>query len=302
MMGVGQRVMAEQVEGASLLSVRNLRVNFRLDKHTSFEAVKGISFDIPHNATVALVGESGSGKSVTSLSILGLLPLENSSVLAGSEIVYGGRNLVALDRIELQRLRGKDISMIFQEPMTSLNPVFTVGFQLAESLRLHLGLGMRAARKRAVELLAEVGIPDPGYRIDAYPSQMSGGQQQRVMIAMAIACEPKLLIADEPTTALDVTIQKQILDLIAELQRKHRMSVLFITHDLAVVGEIADHVVVMRHGEIREQGPAKRVFEDPRDPYTKALLQCRPRLDRRPMRLPVIEDFMDGGAHAMNLS
>jgi len=302
MMGVGQRVMAQQVEGASLLSVRNLRVNFRLDKHTSFEAVKGISFDIPHNATVALVGESGSGKSVTSLSILGLLPLENSSVLAGSEIVYGGRNLVALDRIELQRLRGKDISMIFQEPMTSLNPVFTVGFQLAESLRLHLGLGMRAARKRAVELLAEVGIPDPGYRIDAYPSQMSGGQQQRVMIAMAIACEPKLLIADEPTTALDVTIQKQILDLIAELQRKHRMSVLFITHDLAVVGEIADHVVVMRHGEIREQGPAKRVFEDPRDPYTKALLQCRPRLDRRPMRLPVIEDFMDGGAHAMNLS
>ncbi len=285
-----------------LLSVRNLRVNFRLDKHTSFEAVKGISFDIPHNATVALVGESGSGKSVTSLSILGLLPPENSSVLAGSEIVYGGRNLVALDRIELQRLRGKDISMIFQEPMTSLNPVFTVGFQLAESLRLHLGLGMRAARKRAVELLAEVGIPDPGYRIDAYPSQMSGGQQQRVMIAMAIACEPKLLIADEPTTALDVTIQKQILDLIADLQRKHRMSVLFITHDLAVVGEIADHVVVMRHGEIREQGPAKRVFEDPRDPYTKALLQCRPRLDRRPMRLPVIEDFMDGGAHAMNLS
>ncbi|HEY1461504.1 MAG TPA: ABC transporter ATP-binding protein [Casimicrobiaceae bacterium] len=285
-----------------LLSVRNLRVNFRLDKHTSFEAVKGISFDIPHDATVALVGESGSGKSVTSLSILGLLPPENSSVLVGSEIVYGGRDLLALDRIELQRLRGKDISMIFQEPMTSLNPVFTVGFQLAESLRLHLGLGMRAARKRAVELLAEVGIPDPGYRIDAYPSQMSGGQQQRVMIAMAIACEPKLLIADEPTTALDVTIQKQILDLIAELQRKHRMSVLFITHDLAVVGEIADHVVVMRHGEIREQGPAKRVFEDPRDPYTKALLQCRPRLDRRPMRLPVIEDFMDGGAHAMNLS
>jgi len=302
MTSVEQRTMTDQGVGSSLLTVRNLRVNFRLDKHTSFEAVKGISFDVPQNATVALVGESGSGKSVTSLSILGLLPPENSSVLAGSEIVYGGRNLVTLDKMELQRLRGKDISMIFQEPMTSLNPVFTVGFQLAESLRLHLGLGMRAARKRAIELLAEVGIPDPAYRIDAYPSQMSGGQQQRVMIAMAIACEPKLLIADEPTTALDVTIQKQILDLIAELQRKHRMSVLFITHDLAVVGEIADQVVVMRNGEIREQGPAKRVFEDPRDPYTKALLQCRPRLDRRPMRLPVIEDFMDGGAHAMNLS
>ena len=159
-----------------------------------------------------------------------------------------------------------------------------------------------AARKRAIELLAEVGIPDPDFKINAYPSQMSGGQQQRVMIAMAIACEPKLLIADEPTTALDVTIQKQILDLIASLQRKHRMSVLFITHDLAVVGEIADYVVVMRNGEIREQGPAKNVFEQPQDAYTKALLQCRPRLDRRPVRLPVIEDFMDGGAHAMNLT
>ena len=285
-----------------LLSVRNLRVNFRLDKQTAFEAVKGISFDIPQNATVALVGESGSGKSVTSLSILGLLPKENSHVLTGSEILYGGRNLVELDQSELQALRGKDISMIFQEPMTSLNPVFTVGFQLIESLRLHLGLSGAAARKRAIELLAEVGIPDPDFKINAYPSQMSGGQQQRVMIAMAIACEPKLLIADEPTTALDVTIQKQILDLIASLQRKHHMSVLFITHDLAVVGEIADYVVVMRNGEIREQGPAKNVFEQPRDAYTKALLQCRPRLDRRPVRLPVIEDFMDGGAHAMNLT
>src|SRR5260221_4544329 len=192
--------------------------------------------------------------------------------------------------------------MIFQEPMPSLNPVFTVGFQLTEVLRLHMGMRPGEARKRAIELLEEVGIPDPEYKINAYPSQMSGGQQQRVMIAMAIACEPKLLIADEPTTALDVTIQKQILDLIAELQRKHRMSVLFITHDLAVVGEIADYVVVMRNGEIREQGPARSVFEKPEDPYTKALLQCRPRLDRRPMRLPVIEDFMDGGAHAMNLT
>ncbi len=282
--------------------MRNLRVNFRLDKNTIFEAVKGISFEIPQNSTVALVGESGSGKSVTSLSILGLLPKENALVLPGSEIIYGGRNLVGLPQSELQALRGKDISMIFQEPMTSLNPVFTVGFQLTESLRLHLGLGPGAARKRAIELLAEVGIPDPEFKINAYPSQMSGGQQQRVMIAMAIACEPKLLIADEPTTALDVTIQKQILDLIAELQRKHRMSVLFITHDLAVVGEIADHVVVMRSGEIREQGPAKSVFENPQDAYTKALLQCRPRLDRRPVRLPVIEDFMDGGAHAMNLT
>ena len=192
--------------------------------------------------------------------------------------------------------------MIFQEPMTSLNPVFTVGYQLIEVLRLHMGMSPAAARKRAVELLDEVGIPDPEFKVNAYPSQMSGGQQQRVMIAMAIACEPKLLIADEPTTALDVTIQKQILDLIGALQKKRQMSVLFITHDLAVVGEIADYVVVMRNGEIKEQGPAKRVFEHPQDAYTNALLQCRPRLDRRPVRLPVIEDFMDGGAHAMNLT
>ena len=285
-----------------LLSVRNLRVNFRLDKHTTFEAVKGVSFDIPRNATVALVGESGSGKSVTSLSILGLLPKENASVLPGSEILYGGRNLVALDALELRKLRGADISMIFQEPMTSLNPVFTVGFQLGEVLRLHMGLSPGEARKRAIALLDEVGIPDPKYKINAFPSQMSGGQQQRVMIAMAIACEPKLLIADEPTTALDVTIQQQILDLIAALQQRRQMSVLFITHDLAVVGDIADYIVVMRDGKIREQGPAKGVFEDPHDAYTKALLQCRPRLDRRPVRLPVIEDFMDGGAHAMNLN
>jgi peptide/nickel transport system ATP-binding protein len=287
---------------APLLSIRNLRVNFRLDKDTTFEAVKGISFDIPTNATVALVGESGSGKSVTSLSILGLLPKENSTVLPGSEIVYGGQNLVALGQDELRKIRGADISMIFQEPMTSLNPVFTVGFQLTEVLRMHMGMGPAEARKRAIALLAEVGIPDPEFKINAYPSQMSGGQQQRVMIAMAIACEPKLLIADEPTTALDVTIQKQILDLIAALQKKHQMSVLFITHDLAVVGEIADYVVVMRNGEIREQGPAKAVFENPQDAYTKALLLCRPRLDRRPVRLPVIEDFMNGHGKAMHLT
>src|SRR5438132_5207421 len=286
----------------ALLSVRNLRINFRLDKDTTFEAVKGISFDIPKNATVALVGESGSGKSVTSLSILGLLPKENASVLPGSEILYGGRNLVALDALELRKLRGADISMIFQEPMTSLNPVFTVEFQLTEVLRLHMGMSPGEARKRAIALLAEVGIPDPEFKINAFPSQMSGGQQQRVMIAMAIACEPKLLIADEPTTALDVTIQKQILDLIADLQKKHQMSVLFITHDLAVVGEIADYVVVMRNGEIREQGPAKRVFESPQDAYTKAPVLCRPRLDRRPVRLPLIEDFMTGDGAAMHLT
>jgi peptide/nickel transport system ATP-binding protein len=281
-----------------LVRVRDLSISFRLDKRTTFEAVRNISFDIPRNTTVALVGESGSGKSVTSLAILGLLPPENSIVDPRSQIMYGGRNLASLSRRELQDLRGADISMIFQEPMTSLNPVFTVGFQIEEVLRLHRGLTGSQARKRAVEVLAEVGIPEPERRIDYFPSQMSGGQQQRVMIAMAIACEPKLLIADEPTTALDVTIQKQILELIAQLQKKHQMSVLFITHDLAVVGEIADYVVVMRSGEIREQGPARQVFEQPRDAYTKALLQCRPNLDRRPERLPVIDDFMRGDGAA----
>jgi len=296
------RPALEKVNLDPLVSVKNLKVSFRLDRHHTFDAVKGISFDIPKNSTVALVGESGSGKSVTALAILGLLPPENSLVDPASRIRFGGRNIVELSAGDLRRLRGAEISMIFQEPMTSLNPVFTVGYQLIEVLRLHMGLGPADARKRAIALLDEVGIPDPEFKINAYPSQMSGGQQQRVMIAMAIACEPKLLIADEPTTALDVTIQKQILDLIGALQKKHQMSVLFITHDLAVVGEIADHVVVMRNGEIKEQGPAKQLFEDPQDSYTKALLQCRPRLDRRPVRLPVIEDFMDGGAHAMNLT
>jgi len=278
--------------GDPLVRVRDLGVAFRLDRHNTFEAVKGISFDIPRDATVALVGESGSGKSVTSLAILGLLPPENTIVDRRSAIGFGGRNLLALPRAELRALRGAAISMIFQEPMSSLNPVFTVGFQLEEVLRLHAGLRGADARRRAVELLDEVGIPDAGRRIDAYPSQMSGGQQQRVMIAMAIACEPELLIADEPTTALDVTIQRQILELVAELKRRRRMSVLFITHDLAVVGEIADHVVVMRDGVIREQGTATAVFGHPRDGYTKALLQCRPRIDRRPERLPVIDDWM----------
>ncbi|HWD16122.1 MAG TPA: ABC transporter ATP-binding protein [Casimicrobiaceae bacterium] len=283
-----------QFHSDPLVAVRNLRVSFRLDRHTTFDAVKGISFDIPHNRTVALVGESGSGKSVTSLAMLGLLPPENSIIDPASEIIYGGRNVLALPIGELRKLRGADISMIFQEPMTSLNPVFTVGWQLEEVLRLHVGLTGKAARKRSIEVLREVGIPEPERRIDSYPSQLSGGQQQRVMIAMAIACEPKLLIADEPTTALDVTIQKQILDLIGDLQKRRQMSVLFITHDLAVVGEIADYVVVMRNGEIREQGPARDVFEHPKDTYTKALLRCRPQLERRPVRLPVIDDYLHG--------
>ncbi len=283
------------METKPLLAVRDLRVSFRADKRSresGFEAVKGVSFDIPENSTVALVGESGSGKSVTSLAILGLLPPENATVLPGSRILYGGRNLVGLAQDELRELRGRDISMIFQEPMSSLNPVFTVGYQIAEVLRLHLKLSPRQAQARVLELLDEVGIPDPLAKSRAHPFQLSGGQQQRVMIAMAIACNPRLLIADEPTTALDVTIQKQILELLAALQDRHRMSVLFISHDLAVVGEIADRVVVMRSGEIREQGTTDAVFRNPQDAYTRALLQCRPPLEHRPQRLAVIDDFM----------
>jgi peptide/nickel transport system ATP-binding protein len=282
--------------GELLLQVRKLRVSFRLDKKTSFEAVKGISFDVPKNATVALVGESGSGKSVSSLAVMGLLPRETTIIDPGSSISFGGRELLGMTLEQRRRLAGRDIAMIFQEPMSSLNPVFTVGFQIGEVLRQHMGMSARQARVRTLELLEEVGIPDPSNKIDAYPSQMSGGQQQRVMIAMAIACEPKLLIADEPTTALDVTIQKQIMELIARLQKKHQMAVLFITHDLGLVAEIADRVIVMRHGEVREEGAASQVLGAPADAYTRALLHCRPRLDERPLRLPVIDDYLEGRA------
>jgi peptide/nickel transport system ATP-binding protein len=292
----------------NLLEVRDLSIRFRLDEATTVDAVKGISFDVPVRSAVALVGESGSGKSVTALSVMGLLPKENSSIGAASRILYRGKDLLKASPAEMQKLRGSEIAMIFQEPMTSLNPVFTVGFQIGEVLRKHLGLSGAAVRKRAIELLTEVGIPEPERRLGVYPFQLSGGQQQRVMIAMAIACEPKLLIADEPTTALDVTVQRQIMDLIAGLQERHAMAMLFITHDLALVSEIADHVVVMRDGEVREQAPASQLFRDPRDAYTKALLACRPPRDRRPKRLPVIDDFMgdaprsDGGERRRGLS
>lgn len=276
----------------TLLQVENLRVSFKNEEKQYIETVKGISFSIPVNTTVALVGESGSGKSVTSLATMGLLPPESSQIALDSKILFEGKNLLDLPRREMRKKCGKDIAMIFQEPMSSLNPVFTVGSQIAEILQLHLGMSRKQARARALELLIEVGIPSPETKIDTYPGQLSGGQQQRVMIAMAIACKPKLLIADEPTTALDVTIQKQILDLLESLRKKHQMSMLFITHDLALVGEIADQVIVMRHGQIREQGRVKDVLERPQDVYTKALLHCRPQLSKRPMRLPMISDFM----------
>ncbi|MCB2021088.1 MAG: dipeptide ABC transporter ATP-binding protein [Rhizobacter sp.] len=289
----------------TLLSIRDLRVDFRLGKHqgevrrvqavgrdVAGESV-GVSFEIAENTTVALVGESGSGKSVTAMAILALLP-DNAE--RRGRIEFLGRDLLSASRAELQALRGKDIACVFQDPMSSLNPVFTVGRQLCEPLRRHLGLSPRQALARAEALLEEVGMPEPKRRLAAYPHQLSGGQQQRVMIAMALACEPKLLIADEPTTALDVTIQRQILELLASLKARHRMSMLFISHDLGVVGEIADQVVVMRGGTVREQGPVARIFSAPQDAYTKALLACRPTLAQRGARLAVIADHIAGAA------
>ena len=276
-----------------LLSIQDLHVAFRMGRGERADAVKGVSFDIPENTTVALVGESGSGKSVTAMSILNLLP-DNAE--RQGKILWSGRDLLQANLKELQALRGKDIACVFQDPMGSLNPVFSVGQQLVEPLVKHMGMGRRAAMARAEELLNEVGIPEPTRRLNSYPHEMSGGQQQRVMIAMALSCEPKLLIADEPTTALDVTIQRQILELLAKLKSSHRMSVLFISHDLGLVGEIADRVVVMRHGIVREQAAVASIFSAPQDDYTKALLACRPSLDGTAARLMVIDDHIAGRA------
>lgn len=252
-----------------LLSVRDLTIRFG-----AFEAAKKVSFDIAPGETLALVGESGSGKSVTALSILKLLPA--AATLDGM-IMLGAQNLAAASVNELRAVRGNDVGMIFQEPMSSLNPVHTVGKQVGEVLATHQGLRQTAARKRTLELLAEVGIPDPGSRIDDYPHQLSGGQRQRVMIAMALANNPKLLIADEPTTALDVTVQAQILVLLKKLQRQHGMAMLFITHDLTIVRKIADRVCVMTQGEIVESGPTAEIFANPQHAYTQKLLAAAPR-------------------------
>jgi peptide/nickel transport system ATP-binding protein len=275
-----------------LISVQDLQVSFRMSKTASVEAVKRVSFDIPAHTTVALVGESGSGKSVTAMSIVRLLP-ENAVIDAGSKVIYNGSDLLSAPIEHMRALRGKDISVVFQEPMSSLNPVFTVGEQIAEVLRIHMKLSARQALDRTLDLMTEVGIPNPRERLKSYPHELSGGQQQRVMIAMAIACEPKLLIADEPTTALDVTVQRQIMELLAGLQERKKMSMLFISHDLGLVGEIASEVVVMRSGEVREAGPVARIFKTPADAYTQALLACRPRLDARPRRLAVIDDIVN---------
>jgi peptide/nickel transport system ATP-binding protein len=276
---------------APLLDVRNLATFFHTETGI-VRAVDNVNLKLEEGKTLGIVGESGSGKSVTSYSIMRLLA-GAGQIQPGSVISFLGRDLVGLPEREMRQLRGKEISMIFQEPMTSLNPVYTVGAQVMEAIRLHQDVTKAQARERTIELFREVGMPDPEKRIDSYPHQMSGGQKQRVMIAMALSCNPKLLIADEPTTALDVTIQAQILDILRKLRDERGMSVLFITHDLGVIAEIADDVAVMLQGKVVEYGRVLDIFADPKHPYTKGLLACKPRLDTPYKILPTVADFME---------
>ncbi|WP_374001489.1 ABC transporter ATP-binding protein [Bdellovibrio bacteriovorus] len=273
----------------NIIEVRNLAVEFKTEEGV-IKAVKGISFNIPKGKTVGLVGESGSGKSITSLAIMQLIG--HPGKITQGEILFEGQDLLKTSEKKMRSIRGARVSMIFQEPMTSLNPVLTVADQITETLMLHQGLTKPQALEKALDLLKQVGIPSPEERLYFYPHKFSGGQRQRIMIAMAIACNPEVLICDEPTTALDVTIQKQILDLLAEIQQRTGMSLLFITHDLGVVADIADEVIVMNKGEIVERGGSKEIFENPKHPYTKGLLACRPSLEENPDRLPVLSDFM----------
>ena len=269
-----------------LLSVRGLRIEFGTDQGPA-KAVDDLSFDLSAGEVLGIVGESGSGKSVTALSIMGLLPTPPGRVTAG-EILFEGEDLLRKSQNDMRKLRGNEISMIFQEPMTSLNPVFTVGDQLTEAVRWHERVGMAAARDRAIEMLGKVGIPSPERRLNDYPHQLSGGMRQRVMIAMALSCGPKLLLADEPTTALDVTIQAQILDLLRALQEEFRMAVIIITHNLGVVAEFADRVLVMYAGRTVERASVEGVFERPSHPYTEGLLASIPDLEADVLRLTAI--------------
>jgi len=270
-----------------LLSVRDLVIEFTTENGV-VRAGDGVSFDVHENETIGIVGESGCGKTVTGLAILGLIPSPPGRVASGS-IRFMGRELVGLPDAQMRSIRGRDISMIFQEPMTALNPVFTVGNQMTDVLRRHRGLTRRQARNAAIEMLAKVGIPAPTRRIDEYPHQLSGGMRQRVMIAMALSCDPKLLIADEPTTALDVTTQAQVLEQIAKLQAEFRMSVVLITHDLGIVAETCRRAIVMYCGRIVENAAIERLFAAPRHPYAKGLLESIPRLRRERLdELPII--------------
>ena len=282
-----------------LLEVKNLVTEFKSDGEF-VKAVNDVSFTLHKGETIGIVGESGSGKSVTSLSIMQLIPNPPGRVFGG-EMLYHSKdkgvvNLRNLPAEEMRSFRGNEIAMIFQEPMTSLNPVYTCGNQVMEVIMLHQKVSKKEAKKKTIKLFEQVQLPDPERIFSVYPHQISGGQKQRVMIAMAMSCNPRVLIADEPTTALDVTVQKTILDLMLQLQREHDMGIMFITHDLGVIAELADKVMVMYKGKVVEQGPVLDIFSNPQHPYTKSLLACRPPLDKRLMRLPVSADFMSTDA------
>jgi oligopeptide/dipeptide ABC transporter ATP-binding protein len=276
----------ENSKNRPLLEVRDLSIHFFTEEGV-IQAVENVSFEIYSGEILGLVGESGCGKSVTGLSLLRLIPTPPGRIVNG-DITFDGRSLLNLEEKEMERVRGNDISMIFQEPMTSLNPVFTIGDQIMEAIILHQGLDKKAARERAIEMLDRVRIPSPDKTIDSYPHQLSGGMRQRAMIAMALSCQPKLLIADEPTTALDVTIQAQVLELLKEIQREMGMSVMLITHDLGVIAEIADRVAVMYAGRIFEYGPIEAIFGKMRNPYTRGLMTSIPQLTEKKDRLNAI--------------
>lgn len=273
----------------ALLEIENLVVEFETATGP-FRAVDGVSLHVNEREVLAIVGESGSGKSVSMLAIMGLLPW--TARVSADKALFNGKDMLGLNAVERRRIIGRDIAMIFQEPMASLNPCFTVGFQIEEVLRFHLGMNRKERRARAVELLKLVGIPQPEERLSSFPHQMSGGQCQRVMIAMAIACNPKLLIADEPTTALDVTIQKQILDLLMELQVEHGMGMIMITHNMGVVAETADRVIVQYKGRKMEEADVLTLFENPKSNYTRALLAALPE-NATGDRLPTIAGLME---------
>jgi dipeptide transport system ATP-binding protein len=272
----------------ALLLIKNLTVRFATSTG-AFTAVDGVDVSVSQREVLAIVGESGSGKSVSMLAVMGLLP--DTARVTADEMTYDGRDLLKMSAADRRRLIGREITMIFQEPVASLNPSFTVGFQIEEVLRFNLNMDRKAARARALELFEAVGIPEPQTKLNAFPHQMSGGQCQRVMIAMAIASNPRLLIADEPTTALDVTIQKQILDLLMDLQEKHGMALILITHDMGVVAETADRVIVQYKGRKMEEADVLSLFETPQNPYTRALLSALPE-NAKGDRLPTVADFM----------
>lgn len=275
----------------ALLDVKELSVHFG-DKNTPFKAVDRISYQVAQGEVLGIVGESGSGKSVSSLAIMGLI--DHPGRVSAESLQFENTDLLTLESKAKRQLIGADVAMIFQDPMTSLNPAYTVGFQIMEALKTHEGGTKKARKDRTLELLRLVGIPDPASRIDVYPHQLSGGMSQRVMIAMAIACRPKLLIADEPTTALDVTIQAQIMELLLELQKKECMSLILITHDLALVAEAADRIIVMYAGQIVEEGTAKDIFREPKHPYTQALLRSLPEFAEGKSRLASLQGVVPG--------